>query len=56
MVLAKVDDALAQKVYDKIWSEPRKRLIEKGVIDGSIRGKIVLRLPRFKEYVNSKQY
>ena len=92
MVLAKVDDALAQKVYDKIWSElvskdkwylsfivqkdsmdasellemtkkthsdwsePRKRLIEKGVIDGSIRGKIVLKLPRFKEYVASKQY
>ncbi|WP_022763741.1 ATP-binding protein [Butyrivibrio sp. XPD2006] len=92
MVLAKVDDALAQKVYDKIWSElppkdkwylsfivqkdnmdaselleltkkshsdwsePRRRLIEKGVIDGSIRGKIVLRLPRFKEYVDSKQF
>ena len=89
MVLARVDDALAQKVYDKIWSEltpkdrwylgfivqkdsmdaselleltkkthkdwsePRKRLIEKGVIDGSIRGKITLKLPRFKEYVES---
>ncbi len=33
------------------WSEPRKRLIGKGVIDGSERGIITLRLPRFKEYV-----
>ena len=32
------------------WSEPRRRLIEKGVLDGSIRGMITLRLPRFKEY------
>ncbi|WP_026511380.1 ATP-binding protein [Butyrivibrio sp. LC3010] len=90
LVLAKVDDVLAQKVYDKIWSEltpkdqwyvrfiaekdamdaaelleitkkshsdwsePRKRLIEKGVIDGSIRGKIVLKLPRFREYIANR--
>ena len=89
MVVAQVDDALAQKVYNKIWSElrptdkwflqfiakkdsmsatellemthkshsewsaPRKRLIEKGIIDGSIRGRISLRLPRFKEYVEA---
>ncbi|WP_026658797.1 ATP-binding protein [Butyrivibrio sp. AC2005] len=89
MVLAQVDEALAQKVYDKIWSElkpkdrwfmtfivqkdsmnvselldmtkkkhnewsePRKRLIDKGVIDGSNRGMIILRLPRFKEYVEN---
>lgn len=87
MVLAQVDEALSQKVYDKIWSElrasekwfltfivqkdnmtvnelleqtkkkhnewsePRKRLIEKGIIDGSVRGQISMRLPRFKEYV-----
>ena len=87
MVLAQVDEALSEKVYDKIWnelskrdrwylsfivqketmsvdellkitqkkhnqwSEPRKRLIEKGIIDGSVRGEISLRLPRFKEYV-----
>ncbi|MBR1599699.1 MAG: hypothetical protein IJ661_12425 [Lachnospiraceae bacterium] len=87
MVLAQVDEALSQKVYDKIWSElrasekwfltfivqkdnmtvnelleqtkkkhnewsePRKRLIEKGIIDGSVRGRISMRLPRFKEYV-----
>ncbi|MCR5156079.1 MAG: hypothetical protein K6C96_05325 [Butyrivibrio sp.] len=87
IVIAKVDAALSQMVYDKIWSElterdkwflqfivqkdvmtatellemtkkkhnewsePRKRLIEKGIIDGSIRGKISLKLPRFKEYV-----
>lgn len=88
-VMMLVDDALAQKVYDKIWSElkerdryfisfiaqkdsmtatellettkkkhnewsePRKRLIEKGVIDGSIRGKVTLKLPRFKEYIEN---
>lgn len=87
MVLAQVDEALSEKVYEKIWSElskrdrwflsfivqketmsveellkitkkkhnewsePRKRLIEKGIIDGSIRGEISLRLPRFKEFV-----
>ncbi|SEA57613.1 ATPase [Pseudobutyrivibrio sp. ACV-2] len=86
-VLALVDEALAAKVYDKIWSElrekekwyltfivekdsmsaselleitktshnewsePRKRLIEKGILDGSERGIIKVRLPRFKEYV-----
>lgn len=86
-VLAQVDEALAEKVYDKIWSEltprdrwflgfiskkdsmtteellrmtgknhnewsePRKRLIEKGIIDGSVRGRIILRLPRLKEYI-----
>ena len=90
-VLALVDEALSQKVYDKIWSEltakdkwflgfivkkdkmnaselleithkkhnewsePRKRLIEKGIIDGSTRGVISLRLPRFREYVESKE-
>lgn len=90
LVLAQVDEALAQKVYNKIWSEltardkwfltfivqkdsmdvselleitkkkhnewsePRKRLIDKGIIDGSIRGTISLKLPRFKEYVESK--
>ena len=91
MVLAQVDEALSQKVYDKIWSElterdrwflgfivkkdtmsvaelleqtkkkhnewsePRKRLIEKGIIDGSSRGQISLKLPRFREYVESKE-
>ena len=86
-VLARVDEALAEKVYDKIWSElrekekwylsyivekdsmsasellektktshnewsePRKRLIEKGIIDGSERGIIKVKLPRYKEYV-----
>ena len=91
MVLAQVDDALSQKVYNKIWSElrpidkwflqfiaqkdsmsatellemtnkshnewsaPRKRLIEKGIIDGSIRGRISLKLPRFKEYIESRE-
>ena len=87
MVLALVDEALSQKVYEKIWSElseldrwfltfivekdqmtatelleitkkkhnewsiPRKRLIDKGIIDGSKRGIISLKLPRFKEFV-----
>jgi len=36
------------------WSEPRKRLIEKGIIDGSERGIIKLRLPRFKEFVEKQ--
>ena len=89
-VLAQVDEALAEKVYDKIWSElrdkekwylgyivekdsmsasellektktshsewsePRKRLIEKGIIDGSERGVIKVKLPRFKEYVSAR--
>ena len=89
-VLALVDEALSEKVYDKIWSEltpkdkwflgfivqkdtmnasellelthkqhnewsePRRRLIEKGIIDGSTRGVITLRLPRFREYVEAK--
>lgn len=86
-VLIRVDEALATKVYEKVWSElaprdkwflgfivqkdtmtaselleithkkhnewsePRKRLMDKGIIDGSIRGVISLRLPRFKEFV-----
>lgn len=89
-VKLQVDEALAQKVYDKIWSElaqrdrwfmrfivqkdttsatelleitkkkhnewsePRKRLIEKGIIDGSVRGVITVRLPRFKEFVENR--
>ena len=91
LVLAQVDEALAQKVYLKIWgelkstdkwylgfivkkesmsvdellsitgkkhnewSEPRKRLIEKGILDGRERGKISLKLPRFKEFVERMQ-
>ncbi|MBR6403278.1 MAG: hypothetical protein IKS48_07830 [Eubacterium sp.] len=87
LLLAQVDYALSEKVYDKIWSElrnkekwflsfiiqkdkmsvselleitkqthnswsePRKRLIEKGILDGTLRGEIKIVLPRFKEYV-----
>ncbi|MBQ9610582.1 MAG: hypothetical protein IJV15_14210 [Lachnospiraceae bacterium] len=87
LVLAEVDSALSEKVYDKIWSElrnkekwylsfiikkeqmpvselleitqkkhndwsePRRRLIEKGIIDGKTRGNIKIILPRFSEYV-----
>lgn len=89
-VLSNVDDALAEMVYEKIWSElsprdrwflqfvvqkdrmkaselleitkkkhnewsePRKKLIEKGVIDGSVRGEISLKLPRMKEFVEAR--
>lgn len=89
-VLILVDEALREKVYEKVWSElspkdrwflsyivqkdsmevsellemtkkkhnewsePRKRLIDKGIIDGSIRGVISLKLPRLKEFVESK--
>ena len=90
LILAKVDDALSQKVYSKIWSELRpkdkwylsyiikkdsmpvselleltqkkhndwsmskKRLTEKGIIDGSIRGEIKIVLPRFREFVEEQ--
>lgn len=33
------------------WSEPRKRLHDKGIIDASIRGQVSMRLPRFKEFI-----
>lgn len=36
----------------KQWSAPRARLIEKGILDGSVRGRISIRLPRFKEFVD----
>ena len=91
MVLAQVDDALAQKVYNKIWSElrpqdkwflnfivkkdsmsvqellditskkhgewsnPRARLIEKGIITCPARGRISVSLPRFREFVESQE-
>lgn len=90
MVLAKVDYALSEKVYEKIWNEltpkdkwflqfivakestpvselleitkkkhsewslPRRHLIEKGIIDGNLRGIVALRLPRFKEFVEKQ--
>lgn len=86
-VLALLDEALAEKVYNKIWSElaprdrwflkfiaekdvmqvselltltkkkhnewsePRKRLSEKGIIDVKIRGVITMKLPRMKEFI-----
>lgn len=89
-VLALLDEALAEKVYNKIWSElapndkfflqflsrkdkmpvselltitgkkhnewsePRKRLSEKGIIDVKTRGEIALRLPRLKEFVEQQ--
>ena len=36
------------------WSEPRKRLSEKGIIDTKTRGIISLKLPRLKEFVESQ--
>lgn len=89
-VLALLDEALADKVYKKIWSElapkdkwflrfivqkdkmsasellamthkkhnewsePRKRLSEKGIIDTKIRGQISVCLPRLKEFVENE--
>ncbi len=89
-VLALLDEALAEKVYKKIWSElaprdkwylkfivqkeqmsasellevthknhnewsePRKRLSEKGIIDVKTRGIISVRLPRLKEFVENQ--
>ena len=90
LILSQVDEALSEKVYNKIWSElaprdkfflsyivqkeqmsaselleltkkkhnewsePRKRLIEKGILDGSVRGRISLKLPRFGEYTRMR--
>lgn len=89
-VLALLDEALAEKVYKKIWSElapkdkwflqfivqkdkmmasellemtnkkhnewsePRKRLSEKGIIDTKVRGEIAVCLPRLKEFVENE--
>lgn len=89
-VLILLDEALAEKVYKKIWSElapkdkwflqyivqkdkmsasellemtnkkhnewsePRKRLSEKGIIDTKTRGEISVRLPRLKEFVENE--
>lgn len=89
-VLLLLDEALAEKVYKKIWSElapkdkwfleyivqkdqmsaselleitqkkhnewsePRKRLSEKGIIDTKTRGMISLNLPRLKEFVEKQ--
>lgn len=36
------------------WSEPRKRLSEKGIIDVKTRGTIIVKLPRFKEFVEQQ--
>lgn len=36
------------------WNGPRKRLIEKGIIDGKVRGEIRIVLPRFCEYVENQ--
>lgn len=36
------------------WSEPRKRLTEKGIIDTKIRGQIIVCLPRLKEFVENE--
>lgn len=89
-VLDQFDEALAEKVYKKIWSEltekdkwfmqfivqkekmsadellsvtkkkhnewsePRRRLSEKGIIDTKKRGEISLKLPRFKNFVENE--
>lgn len=91
-VLSLFDEALADKVYKKIWSElapkdkwflkyivqkdkmsaatlleitkkkhnewsePRKRLSEKGIIDTKTRGEISVRLPRLKEFIANEIY
>ncbi|WP_035784491.1 hypothetical protein [Butyrivibrio sp. MC2021] len=36
------------------WSIPRNRLKEKGIIDVETRGMISIRLPRFKEFIDSQ--
>lgn len=87
-VLNQLDEALAEKVYKKIWeelaprdkwyleficqkdqmsaselleltkknhsdwSEPRKRLSEKGIINVKVRGQIIVNLPRFNSFID----
>lgn len=36
------------------WSVPRNRLKEKGIIDTATRGMVSVRLPRFKEFIDSQ--
>ena len=36
------------------WSEPRKRLSEKGIIDTKTRGQILVLLPRLKEFLENE--
>ncbi len=35
------------------WSEPRKHLSDKGIIDTKTRGQIRVILPRLKEYIEN---
>ena len=89
-VLARLDEALSEKVYRKIWTElsnnarwylgyivkkdsipvsellemtsknksqfskSRQELKQRGIIDTSIRGIISVRLPRFREFIESQ--
>lgn len=91
-VMMKLDEALAEKVYRKIWSElaprdklflkamenkdcvstcelleladkkhnewsePRKRLADKGIIDIKTRGQIKMLLPRFGEFIKNNVF
>ncbi len=41
---------ITQKKHND-WSLPRRRLVEKGIIDGKLRGEVKIILPRFSEYV-----
>lgn len=43
------------KLNHSNWSRPRKRLIEKGIIDCQERGLIKVRLPRFKEFIEREK-
>ena len=46
--------AMTKKKHNE-WSEPRKRLAAKGIIDISKRGSISMILPRMKEFVENMQ-
>ena len=90
LTMSRIDAALREKVYEKIWSElrpmdkwflsyivqkdkmsvsellevtkknhnewssPRKRLVEKGVLE-DVRGMAIIKLPRFAEFVENEQ-
>ncbi len=49
-----VDELLSvtQKKHAE-WSKPRAKLIEKGILDCRIRGRISVKLPRFREYLET---
>jgi len=47
---------IIHKIYHNEWSEPRKRLSDKGIINTRIRGQISICLPRMIEFIEKYTY